>query len=412
MTFPLDLAELLGHSGQYIVYLLIGIGFGAVLEMAGFGISTRLAGQFYFRDQTVLKVMFTAIVVAMVLIFGATALGLLDFNHVWVNPTYLIPGIIGGLIMGVGFIIGGFCPGTSLVAAVTLKLDGIFFTLGALFGIFFFGETVGLFEGFWNSTYMGRFTLPQLFGVDVGVIVLGVVIMALGMFFVAELLEQRFGNIPRANAPKWRYGAGATLFVLAGAVLVIGQPSTETKWALIQAEKAPLLTERTVMVSAVEILDHMHSNRLDMRLIDIRSEDDYNTFHLANAVHVPLSDLGRHLNEWQVITGKTVLVLIGNDETSAIEAWKFLTVENVPNVYILAGGVNAWLEKFDTSGDGIALTPIQAGDDQLRYAFPTDVTDLTPLALPSLDSLGMFDLEYAPKIVLKQKAGGTGGGCG
>lgn len=411
MTFPLDLAELLGQSGQYIIYLLIGLGFGATLEMAGFGISTRLAAQFYFRDQTVLKVMFTAIVVAMVFIFGATALGLLDFNQIWVNPTYLVSGIIGGLVMGVGFIIGGFCPGTALVGAGTLKLDAIFFVLGTFFGVFVFGESVGLFEDFWNSTYMGRFTLPQLFGVDVGIIVVGVVIMALVMFFGAELLEQRFGNIQRKNAPKWRYGAGATLLVLAGAVLVVGQPSTQAKWALIEAEKAPLLTERTVMVSPIEILDNMHRDRLDLRLIDIRGEADYTAFHLADAEHVPVAELGRHLNNWQVITGNTVIILIGNDETASIEAWKFLTVENVPNVYILAGGMNQWIKQFGGSS-GIGFTPIDGADDQLRYQFASDVSDFMPLMLPSLDSVDMFALEYTPKIILNKKVGGTGGGCG
>ena len=121
------------------------MGFGAILEMAGFGDSRKLAAQFYFKDMTVLKVMFTGIVVAAVLIFLSSSLGLLDYDRLWVNPTYLYPGIVGGLIMGVGFIVGGFCPGTSLVAASTLKLDGIFFVLGGLFGVWAFGESVGSF---------------------------------------------------------------------------------------------------------------------------------------------------------------------------------------------------------------------------------------------------------------------------
>ncbi|MBE2196622.1 MAG: sulfurtransferase, partial [Anaerolinea sp.] len=98
--FPLPLEQIFGTWGQYIVYLIIGIAFGAVLEMAGFGKSTRLAAQFYFKDLTVLKVMFTGIVVAMLFIFLATGLGLLDYNLIWVNPTYMVPGIVGGLIMG------------------------------------------------------------------------------------------------------------------------------------------------------------------------------------------------------------------------------------------------------------------------------------------------------------------------
>ena len=121
--FPLIVTDLFGRYGGYFVYLLIGFAFGYVLEISGFGNSKKLAAQFYFKDMTVLKVMFTGIIVAMVLIFGSTALGLLDYRLLWVNPTYLWPGIVGGLIMGVGFIVGGFCPGTSLVAMATGKIE-------------------------------------------------------------------------------------------------------------------------------------------------------------------------------------------------------------------------------------------------------------------------------------------------
>ncbi len=131
-TFPLPLTELLGQYGSYFIYLLVGLAFGATLETAGFGNSKKLAAQFYFKDLTVFKVMFTAIIVAMVLIFLSSSLGLLDYNLLWVPPTYLWPGIVGGLIMGVGFIVGGFCPGTSLVAMATGKVDGVFFVLGVL----------------------------------------------------------------------------------------------------------------------------------------------------------------------------------------------------------------------------------------------------------------------------------------
>ena len=110
-TFPLPLTELLGQWGAYGVFTLIGIAFGMTLESAGFGNSKLLAAQFYFKDMRVFKVMFTAIIVAMTLVFLSSAVGLLDYKLVWVPPTYLWPGIVGGLIMGVGFIIGGFCPG-------------------------------------------------------------------------------------------------------------------------------------------------------------------------------------------------------------------------------------------------------------------------------------------------------------
>jgi len=186
---PFDLQALIGNSGSYFLYLAIGFGFGFILESSGFGDARRLAAQFYFRELRVIKVMFTAIVVAMTLIFWSTALGLLDYDEIWVNPTYLWPGIVGGLIMGLGFIMGGYCPGTSLVSMVTLKLDGMFFALGMVTGILAFGETVGYFNAFWHSGAMGRFTLPEFLHLETGWVVFLVVCMALVMFVGFEWIR-------------------------------------------------------------------------------------------------------------------------------------------------------------------------------------------------------------------------------
>lgn len=105
---PYDLTAAAGSVGTIGIYLAIGFGFGFALERAGFGNSRKLAAQFYLHDMAVLKVMFTAIVVAMLLIFWASSLMLLDTGRLFVNPTYLWPGIVGGLILGVGFIVGGY----------------------------------------------------------------------------------------------------------------------------------------------------------------------------------------------------------------------------------------------------------------------------------------------------------------
>jgi hypothetical protein len=188
---PYDLVALFGTTGSYFVYVTIGFAFGFILESSGFGDSRLLAAQFYFRELQVLKVMFTAIVVAMILIFWSTALGLLDYDEIWVNPTYLWPGVVGGLIMGAGFILGGYCPGTSLVSVATLKLDGVFFFLGHVTGIIIFGETVGFISSFWNSGYLGFLTLPELLHVETGVVVFLVTCMALLMFAGFDWLRSK-----------------------------------------------------------------------------------------------------------------------------------------------------------------------------------------------------------------------------
>jgi len=87
-----------------VVSLLLGIFF----ERAGFSSAKKLTAQFYFKDFSVLKVMFTAIVVAMLGVAYLAAAGWLDMSQVYVPLTFLGPQIAGGLLLGAGFIIGGY----------------------------------------------------------------------------------------------------------------------------------------------------------------------------------------------------------------------------------------------------------------------------------------------------------------
>jgi len=407
-TFPLPLAEIFGHWGSYGVYLMIGIAFGAVLEVAGFGNSRILAAQFYFKDMTVLKVMFTGIIVAMVLVFGASAVGLMDYNLLWVNPTYLWPGIVGGLIMGAGFIIGGFCPGTSLVAMATLKKDGLFFVLGVLAGIFLFGETVDYFPIFWNSSYMGRFTLPELFGLSTGVTVLLVVLMALVMFWGGEKLEQYYGGKDPKKAPKWRYSAAGVLIVGAVALIFIGQPTIDDRWASIAEVKETELENREKQIHPGELLDSLHDNQLKVIMLDVRDEVDYNLFHILDARHVPLDELPEIIEELHLEPANALFVTVGNDEEAATEAWKILEAESVPNAYILEGGVNNWIATY---GDDDLTKNFNrgAGDDQLCYIFDSAVGSGYSAAEPDPHA---FELMYTPKVQMELKRAPASGGCG
>lgn len=405
--FPLPLSELFTKFGEFSIYVLIGFAFGYVLEISGFANSPKLAAQFYFKDLTVLKVMFTAIVVAMVLIFGASSIGLLDYNLVWVPPTYLWPGILGGLIMGVGFIIGGFCPGTSLVALATRKLDGLFFTLGALFGIFLFGESVDSYNIFWNSSYYGRFTIPEWLGLSTGVVVVIVVLMALFMFWGGEKLEAIFGGVDPKRAPRLRYAGASGLLLLAGLVAVIGQPTTADRWAWIAPEKELLLNARSVQVSPGELLASLNDTKLKMIILDVRSESDYNQFHLMDARRVELDELPHLSKKLLLEPSNTVFITTSNDEAAATEAWKILVAESVPNVYILEGGINNWLAVF---AEGEEILPVSGSfADRLRYDFPAALGSKFKAAYPKLEE---FNLEYVPKIELKNKRGPGGGGCG
>lgn len=180
-------------SSLYLWAFLIGIGFGFFLERAGFGNARKLALQFYFRDMSVLKVMFTAIVTAMIGLVYLSYLGILDMDRVYLNPTYVWPALVGGWIMGVGFIIGGYCPGTAGVGMATLKEDSFFYLFGALVGMWIYGELYPYFESFTTSGFWGkRYTLEKWLYLSPKVIAFAVLVVALLAFWAAEWAEKKF----------------------------------------------------------------------------------------------------------------------------------------------------------------------------------------------------------------------------
>ena len=182
----------IGEEASLAFALVTGVAFGFFLERAGLGSAKKLAGQFYFRDMTVFKMMFTAIITAMLGVFWLSWAGLLQADMIYLTPTFVWPQLIGGLVFGVGFIVGGYCPGTSCVASSTGSLDGLVNVAGLLFGIFLFGELYPWLEGFYTAGPLGQVTMDDYFGIPEGIMVFLLVSMALAGFWASEQLEKKY----------------------------------------------------------------------------------------------------------------------------------------------------------------------------------------------------------------------------
>jgi rhodanese-related sulfurtransferase len=433
MNFPIPslIAVSAANPWSYLVFALVGFAFGFTLEMSGFGDSRKLAAQFYFTELTVLKVMFTAIVTAMVLLFGAVGLGILDFSQVWVNTTYIWSGIVGGLIMGVGFIVGGFCPTTSLASASTGKIDGMLFMLGGFVGAFLFGETEPLFTDWYNNAgYFGRLTLDQVFGIPVGAVVVLVILMALFMFWGAEQLERIFGKKDLSKEPKIRVAGAVALFAGALVVFFIGSPSLEDKYNKVKftrTESIPqlnadpivntytytaddMLEKRLVHITPAEAFKAKYTQIMNPIYLDVRPEAEYNLYHIEDAVNVPLDRIDEIvpllLSE---PPANSVFIVMGNGEATATDAWKLLVGSGVTNSYILEGGINNWIAFFGTEEQALQPNP-KAGDDELGYIFPAALGSQYESCSPS--PVEYAELEFEAKIVLQLKRDKSGGGCG
>lgn len=394
-------------AGTILLNLAFGLAFGFALERAGFGDARKLAAQFYLRDQSVLKVMFTAIVWCALLLFWSSAFGWLDFERIFVPPTYLASTVAGGLLVGAGFILGGYCPGTSLVAAASGKIDGLFFLGGIAAGSLAFFESLSAFAAFYDSAgYLGRVTLFDGLGVDSGIAVFAAVLLALGAFAGAEAIERALGR--RGPARKRRFeAAGAVLLLALGAGLAVrGGPGVEARARRLQPDLDRKVASREFAVDPAELLELRHNRLVRLQVFDVRSEADYNLFHIFDAVRLAPSEIDASIA--RRIPSGAIVVLVSNDEAAAVRAWRRLAALGVPNAYWLSGGANLWLDVYR---EGRAdARPAPDGPDVLRHRFDRALGGSWPFSDPDPARAPARAFERRVRSVAASAA--PKGGCG
>lgn len=180
---------------DFVIALLIGIIFGYVLEASGFSSSRKLAGVFYGYDFVVLKVFFTAAVVAVIGIYYLDYLGFLDISKLYIHPTYLWAAIIGGIVMGLGFVLGGFCPGTSLCAVAIGKIDAMAYGVGILIGVFIFSEFFSFIQPLFDGSNYGAITLVDTLGISPYWFIFLFSLMAIIAFVISDLVRKKVKKI-------------------------------------------------------------------------------------------------------------------------------------------------------------------------------------------------------------------------
>jgi len=183
------------QSWDNVFAVLLGMGFGFVLEGSGFSSSRKIIGTFFGYDFVVLKVFFTAAITAMIGLLYLSQIGWLDYSLLYIHPTYLASAIIGGIVMGIGFAMGGFCPGTSFCGVAIGKIDAMLFVAGLYLGVFIFSEAFPLFEKLYNSGFRGSVLVSDSLGMSKALFAFLLTLAAIGMFFGATWLERRIKKV-------------------------------------------------------------------------------------------------------------------------------------------------------------------------------------------------------------------------
>lgn len=195
MIGPVISSGLISQAWDNLFAVLLGMGFGFALESSGFSSSRKIIGTFFGYDFVVVKVFFTAAIVASMGLLYLNYFGFLDFSKLYIQPTFLASAIVGGIIMGVGFSMGGFCPGTSLCAAAVGRLDGLVFFGGMFFGVFLFSEAFPLFENMYYSGSQGAKMINSAFGISPELFTFLLVLAAVGMFVGASWLQKKVKKV-------------------------------------------------------------------------------------------------------------------------------------------------------------------------------------------------------------------------
>jgi hypothetical protein len=252
-----------------VIAIAIGFGFGFVLERAGFGNAKKLAAQFYLHDMTVFKVMFGAIITAMLGVIIASGLGWVDLTQLSESAasyTYLWPMLVGGLVLGAGFIISGYCPGTSVVGMASGSIDAVFAFGGVVLGSVLYGEIFPLVADFHVSSEKGHFFLYDLLNIPAPILAAGVAVMALAMFVGAEKVEKIFqkkrGIEPdQKNSRTYAFATVIGLVLLASGTLVLSEPEAST---------AP---KEAGVIGQEQIAKRLLDEPWTMRILDLRDKE-------------------------------------------------------------------------------------------------------------------------------------------
>ncbi len=339
-------SDALGSSAALVVSLLLGFGFGFALERAGFGSSKKLAGIFYLRDMTVLRVMFTAMITAMLGLHLALSLGIITSDQIYFLPTVYGAQIVGGLLFGVGFALGCWCPGTAAVGLASGRLDALIFLFGAALGSVLFNELYSLLEPLYTWGESGVKFVWAAMGLSAPFFALIFSGFGVAAFWFSEWIERRIAGAGPYFGSPFLKAFSVAILVSAFAVAVL--PPVGTEQARSQAGPA---TEAAMLQAMEAGEDHVEPEALADRimagepsllLVDIRTPSEYASFHIKGAVNVAAVDLPEILAPHK---NKGTVVLYSNGMTHPAQARDALARMGFDNLYLLTDGLQGFMER-------------------------------------------------------------------
>lgn len=382
--------DLIGNELNFVVALVIGILFGAILEQAGFSTSKKLVGLFYGYDFTVLRVFFTAGVVAMIGVVAFNHFGLIDINLIYVNPTFIWSAVVGGIIMGLGFVIGGFCPGTSVCAAAIGKIDAMIFVGGSFLGVLVFAEGYPLFESLYKAGNWGSPRIFEVLGMSQSLFAFLLAIIAVTAFVFTSMIENKVNGDKTEKIRFTPYYAGllAVGVVIAFSAFVL----PDRKDSLLEKVKDQKFVQTYALdtMAVDEFAYRIMDNDKRMQIIDFSPESERKNFNLPNSYTFNVDNLFEKDPNKVLALRYKINVFVAGDERTEREMAVVASEMGYDNIYILKGG----LQKF--KNDVINFKQTNAPQNQEEadtYRFRTKASAEIPVLIQQNKGTGTVKKE-------------------
>lgn len=345
--------DALGTATAFFAALMIGAFFGFFLERAGFSSSRKMTGVFYFEDMAVIKVMVTAVLTALLGLSLCIGLGWLRPDQLFYMPTVYGAHIVGGLIFGVGFAVGGWCPGTAAAGLGAGKLDALIFLAGAGLGSILFNELFGIVKPLYTAGDRGVRFIYDTVGISKGAFTFLFTLAAVAVFWACERVEAARGRTPTYLGTSFLKAFSLVLVTVAGALLILPAQtrSTAVTAAVGTAPTSAADPETQLLGMVAAAADHMEPEELADRLmtgeeglvlVDVRPAAEFATFHIPGAINVLLPDLPQALAPHRN-TG--IIVLYSNGMTHPAQARDALFRLGFGNAYMLTDGLQGFVER-------------------------------------------------------------------
>lgn len=373
--------DLISDQLNLVVALVLGFLFGWVLEQAGFSSSRRLVGVFYGYDLTVLRVFFTAAVTAAVGVVLLASAGLLDLRAVFVNPTWLWPAIVGGILMGFGFLLGGYCPGTSFCGAAIGKIDAMIFSLGGLLGIFAYAELYPRLATFADSSALGPLQVPEWLGISSGLFVLLLASAAVLIFVVGGRLERKIApsTAPSISFPARRQAVAAAILLAVALVAALLPGRTERLRAKVTG--AAYVPRHAVQsMTPDELAFRLVDRDPRLRVFDLRDDPARTSHPMPGATPVPTAAILEKQWRAEFNLRHVKKVLVAATESEALVAAYLLGEAGNENLAILAGGYDAF-ERTILANSEVVAGGMRYGSDVARFRTQAQATLLERLRM-------------------------------